>query len=405
MYIQQRNKLNFILVIFGVIAAQAAVSLYLPSLPAIDHEWHLASGQAQLTLSAFFLTFGVSQLFYGALSDHFGRKPLLLMGLVILVLSSVWAIYATSFHSLLAARLVQGVGGGALSVLARAIIRDLFHGDELRKAISILAIAASFTPALAPSLGGWLEDHFDWRSSFVILTAYSIILLVTIFSLFTETNQYQRQPNESIDFSKVVASYYFVTKNKLFWCYGFAILIGYLSLVICLANAPFLLEKKFGLSAEITGYLMFVQPGFFLVGNLLQHKLTDKISGDLFLKFGMVILGVIGLSFLLQGLFHSATLINVLLTLALAGFATSLILVNALAGVLLPFTENAGAAAALSGVLQMVGASFITALISNLHWTSIIDLGWIYLALFVVLYISLLFLHRIRLYSPCYKSA
>ncbi|ODN43124.1 Bcr/CflA family efflux MFS transporter [Piscirickettsia litoralis] len=336
------RNFNFTLVILGVVASQLAVSLYLPSLPAIRHQWQLSVGQTQLTLSVFFLSFGISQLFYGALSDHLGRKPLLLLGIMILAGSSVWAIYAMNFDSLLGARFLQGLGASALSLLARAVIRDLFHGSELRKAISVLAIAASFTPGLAPSLGGFLQQHFNWRSNFVALAIYSFILLIIIFTKLTETNVYKRQPGESFNARDLLENYQFVLKNKIFLVYVLSVLVGYLAMIICLENTPFLLEAQFGFSAEITGYLMLVQPAFFLLGNLIQHKLSHLVSGDKLIQAGMILLALVSVSFLLQAALDFSSVITLLITLAFNGLAVSFILVNSISGGLLPFTDKAG---------------------------------------------------------------
>ncbi|WP_299496264.1 multidrug effflux MFS transporter [uncultured Shewanella sp.] len=389
------GNLNFILVILGVVASQLAVSLYLPSLPAILQEWHLNIGQTQLTLSVFFLTFGLSQLFYGALSDHVGRKPLLLVSISILTCGSLLAVYAHNFEQLLFARLLQGLGGGGLSVLGRAILRDLFQGQALRKAINMLAIAASFTPVIAPTLGGYIQETFDWRSNFMILTVYSGLLLLIIFFKMAESNQdvpidnnqTMTSQKSTLTFSNIVADYAHVLKNKPFICYAISTLIGYLAMILCLENTPFLLTNQFGFSPQEVGYLMLVQPSFFLIGNLLQNRLPSSVNTQQLLQVGMLILAVVGLSFLIQHTFNITSLTAILLTLAFNGLAVSFIFVNAMAGALALFSHQAGAAAALSGVFQMVGTAIITATMAKLHWSSLASLGWIYITLFIVLFI------------------
>ncbi|WP_299006808.1 multidrug effflux MFS transporter [uncultured Shewanella sp.] len=393
---QTFGNLNFILVILGVVASQLAVSLYLPSLPAISSQWHLSVGNTQLTLSVFFLTFGLSQLFYGSLSDHIGRKPLLLVSISILTCGSILAVCADHFDQLLLARLLQGLGGGGLSVLGRAILRDLFQGLALRKAINMLAIAASFTPVIAPTLGGYMQEAFDWRSNFMLLTLYSGILLLLIFFKMAETNknvpphhtpQAKCKPKSTLSLWTILADYAHVLKNKPFICYAITTLIGYLAMILCLANTPFLLTNEFGFSPKAVGYFMLVQPSFFLVGNLIQNRLSTHVRGNTFIQVGMIILAMVGLSLLLQNTFHIQSLSAILLTLALNGLAVSLIFINAMAGALALFSHQAGAAAALSGMFQMVGTAIITATLAKLQWSSLHSLGWIYLSLFAVLYL------------------
>ncbi|WP_298772284.1 multidrug effflux MFS transporter [uncultured Shewanella sp.] len=393
---QTFGNLNFILVILGVVASQLAVSLYLPSLPAISSEWHLSVGDTQLTLSVFFLTFGLSQLFYGALSDHIGRKPLLLISITILTCGSILAVYAHNFEQLLLARLLQGLGGGGLSVLGRAILRDLFQGQALRKAINMLAIAASFTPVIAPTLGGYMQEAFNWRSNFMILTFYSGVLLLIVFFKMAETNkdvspehsqQAEYKTQSTLSLSNILADYGHVLKNRPFVCYAIATLIGYLAMILCLENTPFLLTSQFGFSPKEVGYLMLVQPSFFLVGNLIQNRLPNSVGNNTLIQTGMMLLAIVGLSFLLQNAFNITSLTAILLTLALNGLAVSFIFVNAMAGALSLFSHQAGAAAALSGVFQMVGTAIITATMAKLQWSSLASLGWIYLSLFAVLYL------------------
>ncbi|MCL1124465.1 multidrug effflux MFS transporter [Shewanella surugensis] len=399
---------NFVLVILGVVASQLAVSLYLPSLPAILDEWQLTVGETQLTLSLFFLTFGLSQLFYGALSDHVGRKPLLLLSITILTCGSILAVYANSFELLLFARLLQGLGGGGLSVLGRAILRDLFQGQALRKAINMLAIAASFTPVIAPTLGGYMQDSFDWRSNFIILTLYSGVLLLIIFFKMAETNKdvssenrhHTKEQKSSLTFTNILADYQLVLKNNTFICYASATLIGYLAMILCLENTPFLLTTKFGFNAKEVGYLMLAQPSFFLLGNLIQNKLPASVTNNQLIQVGMIILALVGVSFLLQNGLHITSLTAILITLAFNGLAVSLIFVNAMAGSLSLFSHQSGAAAALSGMFQMVGTALITATMAQLHWSSLLSLGWIYLSLFAALYLlvrRLSYLQQIRL--------
>lgn len=403
---------NFVLVILGVIASQLAVSLYLPSLPAILNEWQLSIGQTQLTLSLFFLTFGISQLFYGALSDHIGRKPLLLLSISILTCGSILAVNAHNFEQLLFARLLQGLGGGGLSVLGRAILRDLFQGQALRKAINILAIAASFTPVIAPTLGGYMQEAFDWRSNFIILTLYSGLLLMIVFFKMAETNKDVSSSNDlllkeqkpPLTLTNILADYCAVLKNNTFICYAIATLIGYLTMILCLENTPFLLTT-FGYSPKEVGYLMLVQPSLFLVGNLIQNRLPNTVTNNQLIQVGMLMTAIVGLSFLLQGLFHITSLTAILITLAFNGLAVSLIFVNAMAGALALFSHQAGAAAALSGLFQMVGTAIIIAAMATLHWSSLLSLGWIYLSLFAVLYLLVRCLAHLQQPCPPQKHA
>ncbi|WP_315957757.1 MFS transporter [Coxiella burnetii] len=189
-------KKNLIVILTSVFVTvgQFAMALYLPALPALTTYFHTFPGVIQLSLTLFLIAFGFSQLFYGSLSDCYGRKPLLLIGLVIVMIGFLIAVFARHLSLLLIARVVQGLGAGSVSVLARAVIRDRFEGKKLVQALSLLIMAASLAPMIAPFIGGHIQHRLGWHSIFIFLFFHSGLILLGIFFLLPETKKTESVP-------------------------------------------------------------------------------------------------------------------------------------------------------------------------------------------------------------------
>ena len=153
------------------------IDTYLPSFPAIAAEFGAGPAGLQQTLSAYFITFAVMTLFHGALSDSFGRKPVILGGLALYSIASVGCALSSDLAQLVLFRVMQGLSAGAGMVVGRAIIRDLFGGHDAQRLMALVTMIFGIAPAIAPVIGGWLQAWFGWRSIFLFLTAYGLIML------------------------------------------------------------------------------------------------------------------------------------------------------------------------------------------------------------------------------------
>jgi DHA1 family 2-module integral membrane pump EmrD-like MFS transporter len=156
-----------ILLIMLISIAQCGLSLYLPSLPAISSRLHALPTLVQLTVVYYVIGIGISQLFYGPLSDHYGRRKIVLYGVYIFLTGTVLAMYSPTIDILLMARFIQGIGIGSATTISRAILRDIFQGKEYVKAGSKLASAVATAPIVAPILGGYIQTNLGWRANFL----------------------------------------------------------------------------------------------------------------------------------------------------------------------------------------------------------------------------------------------
>ena len=164
-----------------------AIDMYLPALPTIAREFGTAASVVQSSLAAYFIGIAIGQAFYGPLSDRLGRKPILYLGLVLFMVSSIGCARAESVNALIAFRFLQALGGCAPIVIPRAIVRDHFDQSGSVRMLSVLMLVMGLAPILAPLIGGQLLVHFGWRAVFWLLTAYAATWLAVVAIFLPES--------------------------------------------------------------------------------------------------------------------------------------------------------------------------------------------------------------------------
>ena len=345
------SALLAVLVVALTALGPLSTDFYLPALPAIARALHTDSAGVQLTLSVYLLGFGAGQLLVGPLSDRFGRRPVMLWGMVVFVLASVVCALADSITTLVVARLLQAFGACAGPVLGRAVVRDIYGPAESARMLSHVSTATALAPLLAPLFGGWLTALWGWRATFVALTLYALVLMLAVWRLLQETN---RHPDpHAMRPARMWANYRTLLADPV---YRSALLIGcgaFAALFAFISGSPFVFIEHFGMSPQQMGLAFGLNVTGFMLGSTLSARLSRRIGPARLIRHGVWLgaaCGVLLATLALLGPHHPAA---VMVPMWGVAAAIGLILPNATALGLAGYPKMAGAAASLMGFVQM----------------------------------------------------
>ena len=330
------------------------MQILLPALPVIKQKFYVTNDVAQLTLSLSMLAIAIGTLVYGPLSDKFGRKRVMLVGIVITIFGSIVCFVADSIMLLISGRFIQAFGGAVGLVLARAIVRDVYGPEEAARVIATLVMVMVVLPMMSPALGGELMQRFGFESVFIVIAFASAIAFVFLFLWQPETiaNPVPLEGVKTmlIKFSKLFASRIFC---------GYAFCVTFVSVVFFsfISAAPEIMVSVLKRPPTEYGYYFIMIPAGFMTGNYVARHYGRTISIDNMIAIGASI-GVIGivLALLLQTLGMSSP-VALFLPIALAVFGNGITLPNAQAAAINEFPEYAGTASGLTGFLQMAVSS------------------------------------------------
>jgi len=361
------RPLRGLVVILGTLAAfgPMSIDMYLPSLPTIAQDFAVPVSAVQLTLSAFFLGFAGGQLLYGPLSDRFGRRPVLLVGISLYVVSSLLCAFSTGVGAMAAARVVQALGGGAGSVTARAIVRDLFDGNQAARVMSLMVMVTGLAPLAAPLLGGQVLLWLGWRAIFGVLTGFGLLCLLAVARLVPETNPPERRHPTSV--VAMAGAYLIVLRNRQ--ALG-AILTGamaFAGLFTYIAGTPFVYIELYGISPQAFGLLFGLNVVGLMTGAYVNSRLVTRLGSSFLLAVGVGIITAAGLALLACVASGFGGLLGIVVPLFCYVSSLNLISANAMARTLQPFPHAAGTAAALFGTLQFSAGALAATVLGLLH--------------------------------------
>ena len=346
---------RMIILLAGVSAlGPVGMQILLPALPVIKQKFYVTNDVAQLTLSLSMLAIAIGTLVYGPLSDKFGRKRVMLVGIVITIFGSIVCFVADSIVLLISGRFIQAFGGAVGLVLARAIVRDVYGPEEAARVIATLVMVMVVLPMMSPALGGELMQRFGFESVFIVIAFASAIAFVFLFLWLPETLAkpvpFEGVKSMLMTFSKLFASRVFC---------GYAFCVTFVSVVFFsfISAAPEIMVSVLKRPPTEYGYYFIMIPAGFMTGNYVARHYGRTISIDNMIAIGASI-GVFGivLALILQTLGMSSP-VALFLPIALAVFGNGITLPNAQAAAINEFPEYAGTASGLTGFLQMAVSS------------------------------------------------
>jgi MFS transporter, DHA1 family, multidrug resistance protein len=350
------GSLPFTLLLGALTAMTAfATDMSLPALPALAGAFAASPQRVQLTLSLFVLGYGAGQLFYGPLSDRFGRRPMLLLGLSIYTLSGFAGALAPSMEVLVVARLVQGLGGCVGPILGRAIVRDHWSGVRAAQTLSYITVVFALAPMVAPLLGGVLLDLWGWPAIFFTFGAFGVALLLATWLGFAES--LAAPDPRALELRRLVANAHSFFANRR--CVGLMLVNSFVfaGLFAFISGSPFVFVEVYGVPPGRFGFYFGLSAVGIMAGAVVNSRLVRRRPPERVLRLGLFVLAAAGLATLLVGWSGWGGPFLLMLPMMVYVFAQGLSMPNAVAAAMEPLPQMAGMGASFLGAMQMVGAS------------------------------------------------
>jgi DHA1 family bicyclomycin/chloramphenicol resistance-like MFS transporter len=345
-----------------------AVNMFVPAMPDIMRGLGTDRATVLLVLSAYLFATAVAQLVLGPLSDRFGRRPVLVAGLILFIAASIVCTTAPSISVLIAGRILQGAGGCVGIVLGRAIVRDRYERDRAASMLGYVTMGFAVAPMLGPIVGGLLNDNVGWRSIFGLQTVLGVLIVAVCVLFLPETHVTAGPAADRPTFRQ---SFAILGSLPAFWAYAFTCAFGTAVFFSFLGGTPFVAVDLLGMTGTEYGLYFVLVPGGFMLGNFLTARYTERLGIFVMVVAGSLVTlaAVIAMALaFLAGWNHPLSLFVPMYAI---GFANGLTLANALAGAVSVRPDLAGAASGLAGSMQIgfgaIATVVIGALLSATH--------------------------------------
>ncbi len=355
------NKYLLPTIISLVVLAQAGVDLYLPSFPAIVETMHVPASYIQGSLSIFLFSMAISQLFSGALSDAWGRRRVIVPAILIYVLGSIACTLAPDIGLFMVGRILQGFAAGACVVVARAVGRDAYDGEELARVTVSLSVAWALVPMIAPVVGGYVQEYAGWRLQFLILTLLGVGFYVLVSRCLPET---RKGKAEAFELTAMVASIGTLLRNRYYIGYSLVPALLFSQTTAYMTVSPILFQNKMGLSPSAYGHVIMVTALFYLAGNFLNKRLIKRFPAQTLVRAGLYVCMAAAGALLLFSALGVFNLWVIVIPFCVSYFASGIVFANSITLALTPFSERAGIASALLGCFQIMAGCGSSALMA-----------------------------------------
>ncbi|HBM3141404.1 TPA: Bcr/CflA family multidrug efflux MFS transporter [Klebsiella oxytoca] len=330
-----------------------ATDMYLPAFAAMQQDLHTSAASISASLSLFLAGFALGQLFWGPISDRYGRKPVLLSGLAIFAIGCLGMLWVRDATLMLALRFIQALGVCAAAVTWQAMVTDYYPAQKTNRIFAAIMPLVGLSPALAPLLGSWLLVHFEWQAIFAVLFAITLLLMLPALRLKAAKKRIV-SAQQKLTFLALLRSREY-SGNVLIYAACSASFFAWLT------GSPFILHEM-GYGPTVIGLSYVPQTIAFLVGGYGCRAALQKWQGQQILPWLLAIFAVSVAATWLVGLRENATLVGLMIPFCAMAVVNSGIYPIVVAQALKPFPEATGRAAALQNTLQL-GLCFLTSLL------------------------------------------
>ncbi|MGA1427067.1 MAG: multidrug effflux MFS transporter [Methylophilaceae bacterium] len=363
--------------------APFAIDTYLPAFHIMESELNTNSKFIQQTLTFYLVPYTLMTLFHGAISDSIGRIKTIKFGLILFIIGSIGCAFSTSIEMLWFSRLLQGVGGGAGNVVARAMVRDLYSGPTAQKVMATIQIIFGIAPAIAPMVGGVLLG-FGWQSIFIFLMVYAII--ISFFSVKYLPETINNENRLSFSFLEIFTRYKNLLADKNYIFLILAVSFNFSAFFLYVLASPIFLINHLNLNPSQFGFLFVPTVTGMILGSMISKKTAGIISPEKMLKFSYAWMFIISFSNLIFCTFFETLIWLNILFIALynIGMASAMPLISIKA--LDCFPKTRGTAASGQAFSQMLVSSIIAGIIVPITWSSTATLA---LGMFMIFLLGL----------------
>lgn len=393
------NFREFVCIVAMLMAVNAfGIDTMLPALPAIAASLDLAGmNEAQWVVSAYMIGFGATQFIYGPLADSFGRRPLLVICLILYLATSLLASFATSFEVMIIARVVQGIAAACTRVLAVAIVRDRYSGREMARVMSLSFIIFLAVPMLAPSIGQLILLVAPWHAIFLFLAAFSgIVLFMVTFRLSETLHPEYRRP---IDLREIGKAMRRVVTDRTSICYTLALTMSFGAMVGFINSAQQLFGGVFGAAERFPIFFAFIAGGM-AIASVLNSRIVMRLGSRRVSHMALIFYILLSGLHLLTVTIWGDNLGSFAAFQFLIMFCSGLLGSNFGAMAMEPMGTIAGTAASVQGTIATLGGTFIGILIGQSFDGTIIPVVAGYFLCSLGVLAMVLLAERGRLFKP-----
>jgi len=344
-----------------VAAAPLSTDMYLPALPAIGAYFSVGTADVQMTLSVYLAGFAFAQLVVGPLSDRFGRRPVLVGGMAVFVVTSIACALSDSIVVLTVFRFFQAVGACAGGAVGRAVVRDIHSPKEGARLLAHMGTAMAIGPLVAPLIGGQLTAAFGWSANFWALAAFGLVLFVIAGATLPETHA--RPDVNALSLRRMGANYKTLLTDRPFQLFVLTNGFSFGGLFAFISGSSFVLIEVLGLSAQTFGFAFSFGVIGYMIGTQVSARLVKTFGLERLIGIGGRIGLVAGVAGVACVTLFPPTIPGIVGPMFFYALSVGFIMPNSMAGSLAPYPHMAGAASALMGFIQMSMASIFGALV------------------------------------------
>ncbi|MDN3698489.1 Bcr/CflA family multidrug efflux MFS transporter [Vibrio sp. 03-59-1] len=367
-------KLGLLLfLILGAIGALTplAIDMYLPAMPTIAKDLGVSAGAVQITLTAYTAGFAFGQLLHGPLADSFGRRPVLIIGVLFFGIAAVVSATTTGIEALTYVRTAQGFAGAAAAVVIQALVRDMFDREDFARTMSFITLVMTIAPLVAPMVGGYLALWFGWRSIFWVLAIFAALVIAAVFWKIPETLPVEkRQP---LRFRTTIRNYARLFKNPVAMGLIFSGAFSFAGMFAFLTAGAFVYIDIYGVRPDHFGYLFGMNIIAMILMTSINGRMVKKVGSHNMLRFALTIQLLAGVG-LFAGWALDLGLWGIVPFVVLFIGTLSTIGSNSMGLLLSGYPKMAGTASSLAGTLRFGTGSAVGALVAMFPSTTAVPM-------------------------------